>query len=87
MIKSKTPTPLIEKIQTAIISIATTAIVANCGFLFKVNAILAKIEQRQLEYEKASDDQKITQNKMLLDIADLKITTTRLEAKQNIKTP
>ena len=50
MVKAKST--LVEKVQTALISIGTTGIVALCGFAFNVHASLARIEQQQLEDER-----------------------------------
>lgn len=80
---------LADKVQTALISIATTGIVTLCGFAFKTNATLARIEQRQIDDGIRMDHQQTGINNTGLDVAGLKVTTARIEAKletkQNLK--
>lgn len=76
---------LIEKVQTALISIGTTAVVACCGFLFNVNGALSRIEQSLTDEVKIRNEQQSTMNRIQLKVADLEIATTRIETKQNTK--
>lgn len=80
---------LADKVQTALISIATTGIVTLCGFAFKTNATLARIEQRQIDDGIRADHQQTGMNNMALDVSGLKVATARIEAKletkQNLK--
>lgn len=76
---------LTEKIQTALISIGTTAVVGCCGFLFKTTASLSRIEQSLSDEVRIRNEQQAKINAVQLDVADLKITTVRIETKQNIK--
>ena len=86
MIQPQTRTSsLTEKIQTALISIGTTAVVACCGFLFKTTASLSRIEQSLSDEVIIRNDQQARINAVQLDVAELKITTTRIETKQNLK--
>lgn len=78
------PRSLMEKVQTALISIATTGIVGLCVNTIKVSSSLARIEQQQTEDEKFKDNQQAKMNTMALDVVDLKIAVTEL--KQKIKT-
>lgn len=77
---------LIEKIQTALISIGTTAVVACCGFLFKANATLSRMEQSLSDEIVIRNEQQAKINTLQIKVADLEVTTTRIETKQNIKT-
>lgn len=80
---------LADKVQTALISIATTGIVALCGFAVKTSTTVARIEQRQIDDGIRMDHQQTGMNNMGLDVAGLKVTTARIEAKletkQNLK--
>jgi hypothetical protein len=76
---------LIEKVQTALISIGTTAVVACCGYLFKVNGALERIEQSLSEQVRAKNDQQARINTIQLKVADHEVAITRIETKQNIK--
>lgn len=73
-----------EKIQTALISIGTTSVVACCGFLFKVNGSLERIEQSLSDEVRVRNEQQAALNNIQLKVADLEIATTRLETKQKI---
>lgn len=75
----------VEKLQTALISIGTTAVVACCGFMFKTNATLSRIEQCLSDEVRIRSEQQSAINSIQLKVADLNITTTRIEAKQNSK--
>jgi Tfp pilus assembly protein PilO len=75
--------PLMDKLQTALLSIATTGIIALCGFAVEVASSLARIEQQQTEDERFKDTQQAKMNTMALDVVDLKMAVTEL--KQQIK--
>lgn len=77
---------LVEKVQTALISIGTTAVVGCCTYLFKVNGALERIEQSLSNEVRIRSEQQTKINTIQLDVADLKIATTRMETKQNLKT-
>lgn len=78
-------TSLTEKVQTALISIGTTSVVACCGFLFKVNGSLSRIEQSLGNEVVIRNEQQAKINSLQLEVADLKVTAARIETKQNIK--
>jgi hypothetical protein len=75
---------LTEKIQTALISLGTTAVVGCCGLLFKTTASLSRIEQSLYDEVRIRNEQQARINTLQLEVADLNIKTTRLETKQNI---
>lgn len=74
---------LVEKIQTALISIGTTAVVGCCGYLFKANATLARIEQSLSNEVIMRVQQETKLNAVQLDVVDMKIAITKVQAKQN----
>lgn len=75
----------IEKVIAALISIATTGIVALCAFAFNVSATLARIEQKLVNDEVIRNDQQARINSVQLKVAEHEIAITRMETKQNIK--
>lgn len=76
---------LAEKVQTALISIATSAILFCAGFMFKVNASLARIEQSISNEVIVRNQEQAKVSGLQVEVADLKITTAELKAKQNLK--
>lgn len=78
----KNKSTLVEKVQTALISIGTTAVVGCCGFLFKANASLSRIEQSLSDEITHRVQQDTKFNAVQLDVVDLKITVAEIKAKQ-----
>jgi Tfp pilus assembly protein PilO len=76
---------LAEKIQTALISIGTTAVVTCCGFLFKVHGSLERIEQSLSDEVRIRNEHQAKINTIQLEVADLKVVTARIETKQTLK--
>lgn len=74
---------LTEKVQTAIVSIGTTAIVGCCGFMFKVNAALARIEQNLSNEIIIRNETQAKVSRVEVKVAALEITTAEIKAKQN----
>lgn len=76
-----------DKIQTAIVSIATTGIISCAGFLWKVNSTLASIkehiQERDVQIDKKINDIQLTNNNIQLDIRELRDKTIRIETIQN----
>lgn len=75
--------PLVEKIQTALISIGTSAVVACCGFLFKTTATLARIEQSLSNEIVIRNEMQAKVSRVEVKVASLEITTAEMKAKQN----
>lgn len=82
---SEKSSSLIEKIQTALISIGTSAVVGCCAFLFKANASLARIEESLSNEVIVRNQEQAKVSSLQVEVADLKITTAELKAKQNLK--
>lgn len=74
-----------EKLQTAVISIATTGIISCAGFLWKVNASLARIEQHEMETDKFMDDLQLKMNNVQLDVRDVRDKVIELKTLKNQK--
>jgi hypothetical protein len=85
MVRSGAKSSLMEKVQTALISIGTTAVVGCCTFLFKVNGSLERIEQSLSNEVAIRNEQQAVMNKIQLKVADHEIAITRIETKQNLK--
>lgn len=75
--------PIADKIQTAVISIATSGIVFCGGFLWKTNSILSRIEQHQIDTDKTINNLETKVNNIQLDIRELRDKTIRIETKVN----
>lgn len=76
---------LTEKVQTALISIGTTAVVGCCTFLFKTNASLARIEQSLSNQIIIQNQEQAKVSTLQVKVASLEITTARMETRQNLK--
>jgi phosphoribosylpyrophosphate synthetase len=85
MVRSGAKSSLMEKVQTALISIGTTAVVGCCTFLFKVNGSLERIEQSLFDEVRIRNEQQAKINTIELKVADLEIAKARIETKQNLK--
>jgi hypothetical protein len=92
MVQPRKPSSLMEKAQTAMISIATTGIIALCGFAINTRESLARIEQKQSSDDVIMNNQQTSINnmalginKITLDVSDLQIRAARIEEKQNLK--
>lgn len=71
-----------EKIQIAIISLATTGIVACCGFLWKSNASLSQIEEHLQLMDKRLDNHELKIDKIQFNVEDAKERLIRIETLQ-----
>jgi cell division protein FtsL len=71
-----------EKVQTAIISIATTGIISCAGFLWKANASLSQIEEHLQEIDKRMDNHEIKTDNLQLDVRDIRERVIRVETLQ-----
>lgn len=92
MVRNSTKSSLMEKVQTAMISIGTTGIVSLCAFAIKTSATLARIEQKQSSDDVIMNNQQTSINnmalginKITLDVSDLQIRAARIEEKQKLK--
>lgn len=74
---------LMDNVQTALISIGTTSVMACCGFLFKVNAALARIEQNLSNEIVIRNETQAKVSRVEVKVAALEITTAEIKAKQN----
>jgi hypothetical protein len=72
-----------EKLQTAVISIATTGIISCAGFLWKVNASQARMEEHLIEMDKKINDLQLNMNNMQLDVRDVRDRVIKLEVYKN----
>lgn len=75
----------VEKLVTAAISIATTGIIACCGFAWNTNGSIVKIEQHLIEKDKAIDDLNIKMNNLQLDIRGAREAIVELKTLQKRK--
>lgn len=76
---------LTDKLLTAGISIATTGIVFCCGFMWKTNATLTRIEQQQVDTRQDVNDINIKMNNMQLDMRDVRDDVVELKTLKNRK--
>jgi predicted nucleic acid-binding Zn-ribbon protein len=72
-----------EKLQTAVISIATTGIISCTGFLWKVNASQARVEEHIMEMDKNINNLQLNVNNMQLDVRDIRDRIIKLETLKN----
>jgi hypothetical protein len=92
MVQPRKTSSLIEKVQTAMISIGTTGIVSLCAFAIDTRATLARIEQKQAGDDVIMNNQQtsinnisLDMNKITLDVSDLQIRAARIEENQKLK--
>ena len=71
-----------EKLQGALLTIATTAIIGNFTFLWKLNAWMTRLEDHDIQKTNAINDLNIKMNNTQLDVQDIKIWTIKMESKQ-----
>lgn len=71
-----------EKVQTALLSIATTGIFGCCAFLWSVNAALVKLQERDTENVRVREELNTRMNNVQLDIRDIRDRLIRVESKQ-----
>lgn len=76
---------LTDKLLTAAISIATTGVVFCCGFMWKTNATLTRIEQRQLDTEQDVNDLNTKMNNVQLDVRATRDDVIELKTLKNQK--
>jgi len=82
----KSKNSIIEKYIGFILSLLSAAIIFLCGFVIKVEGMMVRWEERDMEKTNSINRLEQKVNTIQLDVADLKITTTRIDTKQNIKT-
>lgn len=72
----------VEKFQGAILTIATTALIGNFTFLWKLNALVTRLEDHDVQ--KTNDINNINGkiNTMQLNMQDIRESVIRIEAKQ-----
>lgn len=75
----------LEKYLGFILSLISAMLIGCFSFLWKVNGVMVRWEERDTEKTNSINRLEQKVNNVQLDIADLKITTTRIETKQNIK--
>lgn len=86
MIQSKKMSAsFVEKVQTALFSIGTAAVVGCCTFLFKTTASLARIEQTLSNEVVIRNQEQAKVSNLQVDVANLKITTAEIKTQQNLK--
>lgn len=71
-----------EKVITFVLSLATSLIAGCFIFLWNVNASLIRLQERELERDKAIDDLNIKINNIQLDIRELRDKVIRIESAQ-----
>jgi hypothetical protein len=83
---------LMEKYLGFILSLISALLVGCGSFLFKVSVMMTRWEER--DFEKTNSINRVEQkvnsvelkvNTVQMDVSDLKIATTRIETKQNLK--
>lgn len=74
-----------EKYLGFILSLLTAILIGCFSFLWKVNGVMVRWEERDMEKTNTINRLQQTVNTIQLDLADLKIATTRIETKQNLK--
>lgn len=76
---------LTEKYVGFILSLLSAAIIFLCGFVFKVQSMMVRWEERDMEKTNSINrlEQKISTTQ--LDVAGLKISNARIETKLNLK--
>ena len=68
-----------EKIQTALLSVATTGILGCGAFLFKANEKLSKMEQHGIDTDKSIDQIQNKINNIQLDLREVRDKVIRVE--------
>ena len=83
---------LTEKYIGFILSLLSAAIIFLCGFVVRVQSMMIRWEERDMEktnsinrVEQKVNSLELKANTLQMDVSDLKITTTRIETKQNLK--
>lgn len=70
-----------EKIQGAILTIATTALIGNFTFLWKLNALITRLEDHDIQKTNSINDINGKLNTVQLNIQDIKEKVIRIESK------
>lgn len=82
---STTKSKLTEKYIGFVLSLLSAAIIFLCGFVFKVQSMMVRWEERDMEKTNSINRLEQKMNTIQLDIVDLKTTNARIETKQNLK--
>ena len=79
---SRTRNNIMEKYLGFILSLLSAMLIGCFSFLWKVNGVMVRWEERDMEKTNSINRLEQKVNTIQLDVADLKITTTRIETKQ-----
>lgn len=74
-----------DKLLTASISIATTGIMFCCGFMWRTNEAVARIEQHEISQDKIMDDLQINLNNLQLEHRKMRDDVIELKTMINKK--
>jgi hypothetical protein len=83
---------LMDKYLGFILSLLSAILIGCFSFLWKVNGVMVRWEERDMEktnsinrVEQKVNNVELKLNTVQMDVSDLKIATTRIETKQNLK--
>lgn len=72
-----------DKLQGAILAIATSALLGNFTYLWKLNALATKLEDHDNQKTLAIDALNGKMNNLQLNVQDIKESVIRIETKQS----